>query len=139
MGLVRVSGWEHRLVNVIESARNRRYKIGEHDCFTFACEAVWALTGVDLYLPWKGKYKSMKEARRLINEYSGEGHTQSGNKLFGTVPVGMSLARRGDIATFSSMGRCHLGVCTGSHVATPSKISLMFLRLDDCDFVWRIG
>ena len=41
----RREGWERRLQDVVRAAQDKPYKLGENDCFRFACAAVEALTG----------------------------------------------------------------------------------------------
>lgn len=137
---VRLQGWEGRLSAVVEAARNTPYKLGEHDCFRFACAAVEALTGADVWTAWRGRYRTRREALRRIREFGGGGFTEAGTKLFGVAPVPVGLARRGDVLEYADDScAAHLGVCVGAHVAVLAESGLAFVRLSDCRHAWRVG
>jgi hypothetical protein len=134
-----VQGWELRLAAVIDEARWKPYQLGEHDCFRFACQAVEALTGVDLYAPWRGAYRTKRQALRLLARYGG-GFTGSFTRLFGAPPISIGLARRGDIAEFvDAAGEQHLGVVNGALVVILREKGLDAIRRSNCAHAWRIG
>jgi hypothetical protein len=136
-GVVRLEGWESRLNDVIESARHTPYKLGTHDCFRVACMAVEALTGIDHWPKWEGRYSNRREALILIHQYGG-GFTPAASKLFGCEPVSMRFARRGDIAEYADAEQ-HLGVCLGERVAVLGAEGLHYAPLLVCRHAWRIG
>ena len=68
---VRIDGWESRLAGVIESAANTPYALGVHDCLRIACAAEAALTGVDRWPQWAGRYATRADCYRLLREYAG--------------------------------------------------------------------
>lgn len=139
MGPARLEGWESRLAEVIEWARHEPYVLGAHDCFRVACRAVEALTGADLWPQWAGRYRTRRQALVLIYRYGGA-FTPAASKLFGSEPVGMLLARRGDIAEFvDPNGEQHLGVCNGEFVAVLESYGLLFTPMQTCAHAWRIG
>jgi hypothetical protein len=142
MKLERIEGWERRLDEVVEGARNLTYQVGQHDCFRFACRAVEALTLVDLYRQWAG-YKTKTEVLRLVAANGGDFTSAISNSVFGCRPSPVRTARRGDILEYTvKMQRGsdqHLAVCVGAYAAGLGKDGLMFLPLLDCEHVWRIG
>lgn len=127
-----------RLATVIEDARKRPYKLGEHDCFRMACASVKALIGIDLWEQWGGRYKTRKGALKLIHTYAGAGFTEAFSKLFGSSPVNPLLARRGDILEYADTEE-HLGVCIGARAAVLGEHGLEFVPLSSCRHAWRIG
>lgn len=136
----RLQGWEMRLHACVEAARARPYRLGEHDCFRFACAVVEALTGADLWAPWAGRYRTRLGALRQIHRFGGGGFTEAGTKLFAVAPVAMGLARRGDIAEFADPdGEQHLGVALGPDVAVLAAGGLTFVKRSACRHVWRVG
>ncbi len=145
----RLEGWESRLVAVIEAARARSYALGEYDCFRLACAAVAALTGVDLWPAWAGRYRTRREALRLLVEFAGPGHSAAAMPLFSAAFTRLFCAaresprraRRGDILEYvdSASGEQHLGVCVGACAAVPGEHGLLFVPLSQCAGVWRIG
>ena len=135
----RIEGWEGRLARVIEAARHERYALGEHDCFRLACQAVHALTGVDHWAAWAGRYHTPREALRLLSENGGS-FTGAFTQLFGVDPCMPHWSRRGDVLEYrDATGQQHLGVCVGARVAVLGEQGLMFMWLDDCAHCWRIG
>lgn len=137
---VRLEGWEGRLAGVVEAARHVPYQLGEHDCFRFACAVVEALTGIDRWPEWAGRYTTRREALRCIHAYGGAGFTEAGSKLFGGAPVPASKARRGDVLEFvDPFDEKHLGVCVGAEVAVLADGGLRFVRLSQCAHAWRVG
>lgn len=133
----RVQGWEARLAGVLERARGRPYVLGESDCFRMACEAVEALTGLDPWPEFAGRYATRREALALIAQW-GPSFDIAFSKFFGVEPSPMGHARRGDVVKFVQ-GDAHLGVCNGASVAVVTEPGLLFVRLSDCELAWRIG
>lgn len=136
---MRAQGWEVRLDAVLESARSRSYEIGAHDCFSVACCAVEALTGAPSRWPeWEGKYHSEREAIDLILERGG--FVRAASDWFGSEPIGVRNARRGDICAYRDARHMrHLGVCVGEHAAVLGPSGLVFVPLAECLCAWRIG
>ena len=134
----RLEGWERRLERVIQAAENEPYVLGVHDCFRVACQAVEALTGVDLWAQWAGRYRTQHEAHQLVTDYGG-GFDGAFSKLFGTEPVNPLLAQRGDILKFEQNGIPHLGVCRGRVAVVLGEYGLLSVPLRSCTHVWKIG
>lgn len=135
---MRVDGWEKRLDAVIEDARARPYRIGEHDCFRLACAAVRALTYRDRWPEFSGRYATRREALRLLGTY-GSSFEAAGDKFFGVERSDVKLARRGDIMLIvDDEGEKHLGVCLGAQTAGLGVGGLMFLATLACAGCWRV-
>lgn len=138
--MTRREGWERRLQDVVQAAQGQPYRLGEHDCFRFACAAVEALTGEDRWAEWAGRYITRHRALRLLHEYGGGGFTEAFNKFFGAEPVVRGLARRGDVLEYvDAAGEQHLGVCIGAEVAVLGEAGLAFVKLSQCRHAWRVG
>lgn len=136
---MRLEGWEKRLAEIVEAARSRPYELGAHDCFRLACAAVEALTGVDHWAAWQGKYKTKREALALIAQY-GSTFTDAATKLFDVEPIEMNFAHRGDIAEIvDASGEKHLGVVIDARVACFVDSRLQFIPRSACRHAWRIG
>lgn len=135
----RLQGWESRLAALIEDARAKPYKLGEHDCFRMACAAVEALTGVDRWPQWSG-YRTRREALRLLASKGHRSFDEAFSWLFGEQPAPMAMARRGDICKLvDDRGEAHLGVCTGSGIAVLVETGLSFIPRTACAHCWRVG
>lgn len=137
---MRIEGWERRLDAVIEAARAQPYQLGQHDCFTVACAAVQALTlGGDLFARWRGTYSTKDEAHAKILEHAAT-FTEFFSNVFGVLPSGVKLARRGDIVEYFDglLIEKHLGVCLGERTALLGERGLIFLPTLECNLCWRI-
>jgi hypothetical protein len=135
----RLDGWEARLAVLFKDAHQKPYVLGQHDCFSFACAAVLALTGVDLWSQWAGAYSDRRGALRAIATYGGN-FTDAASKLFGSAPVPMHRAMRGDICEYRDReGEKHLGVVDGSHCTVLGEHRVGTLPRSDFEHAWRIG
>lgn len=145
---IRRPGWELRLAEVLEWARHRPYQLGQHDCVTVACAAVHALTGVELWEQWRGRYATSAEALKLCVDYGG-GFTPAFSKLFQVEPSPVGLARRGDIAELrlpiegakhpSTAYAPHLVVINGRQAAGLKDEGVYWIARERCVHAWRIG
>lgn len=139
MSTARLEGWEARLLAVVEAARARPYVLGEHDCFRFACAAVEALTGVDRWPQWQGRYATKREALALLARH-GASFEAAFDWFFGTARVDPRLARRGDVlAIEDEAGEKHLAVCLGVEAAGLTDSGLVFVPTLSCLCAWRVG
>lgn len=137
--MTRLEGWEQRLLRVLEDARTRPYRLGEHDCFRVACAAVEALTGVDRWPEFAGRYRTRREALVLLARH-GRTFQEAGNWFFGSEAVDVRLARRGDIVCVRTPdGEHHLGVCEGERTAVLGEQGLLRLPTLAGVCCWRIG
>jgi len=135
----RLEGWEDRLAAVVEAARTRPYQLGEHDCFRFACAVIEALTGVNRWGEFAGRYTTRRECLALLATH-GHNFTEAGTWFFGGEPVGWRLARRGDVLEYrDAVGEAHLVVCLGERAAGLMEAGLVFVPIDDCEHAWRVG
>lgn len=135
---MRIEGWERRLDDVIEDARNRPYELGVHDCFRLACRVVEALTGIDRW-PEFGGYKTEREALSALAAY-GRSFFLAGDRFFNGDRMPAAMARRGDVMGYQDdVGKWHLGICLGRFVAVLWAGGLAFVALQACDCCWRVG
>ncbi len=136
---MRLQGWEARLAGVIEDARTRPYVLGEHDCFRVACLSVQALTGVDRWAEFAGRYRTRREALRLIAQH-GSSFEACFDRVLDAPRVGVRLARAGDIVGLQTMdGEKHLGVENGGQTAFLAEHGLLFVPTLTCLCAWRVG
>lgn len=136
--MARLEGWDKRLAQVIESARDKPYQLGEHDCFRVTCQTVEALTGVNRWPDFAG-YKTVRDALALIARH-GPTFERAFDRFFGSPNVDVRCARRGDIvAVAAADGQKHLGVCLGSQSAVLQSTGLQFVPTMTCLCAWRVG
>jgi uncharacterized protein DUF6950 len=137
---MRLEGWEGRLVAAIEAARARPYELGAWDCFRFACSCVEALTGVNRWGEFAGRYRSRRESLALIAEH-GSTFEAAFDWFFSAQAVDVRAAQRGDIVAYRGPdGEKHLGVVTldGTQAALLGPEGLAFVPVLTCLCAWRV-
>jgi len=139
---VRLEGWETRVRAVLEAARFEPYALGQNDCLRLACATIHALTGVDLWPNFAGRYATRAQSLRCIAEYGG--NFQAGvARILGGQPEPMSVARPGDICEYREPDITrmpHLGVVWDAKaVAVLGEQGLLFVARGACQHCWRIG
>jgi hypothetical protein len=123
---------------VIEAARDKPFKLGEHDCFTFVNEVYTAITGTDLRLRLTDyHYCSAFDAMRNIVQY-GKSFEEAGDWFFGN-RVEITKAQRGDIAAYKGpSGLKHLGVIDHGLLCF-TDVGLTRAPLQVAHVAWRTG
>lgn len=136
---MRRDGWESRLQAAIDNARAQPYALGVHDCFRLACQVVEALTGEDRWALFAGRYRTRREAMRLLAEH-GSTFEAAGDWFFGAPNVAAVWAQRGDIVCVQTDdGEKHLGVCLGAKTAVLGPEGLLFIPTRAGRCAWRVG
>ena len=136
---MRREGWEGRLAAVLEDARARPYELGVHDCFRTACAVVEALTGVDRWPEFAGRYSTERQSRRLLAVY-GRTFREAFDWFFGAAAIDVKFARRGDIAAWADPdGEQHLAVVDGARAWVLGPQGLLEVPLASCRCAWRVG
>lgn len=106
----RLPDWRPRLSAYLERVRRRPFAYGTHDCTLFAAGAVEAMTGVDLAVDFRGRYRSLKEGLKLARG----SHLDILRRSF--APVDPAFASVGDIALIGEVGYPALGLFEGQHI-----------------------
>lgn len=139
---MRLELWPSRLARLIEQAKDKSFRWGEHDCCLFACKAIEALMGFDPGEPFKGKYSDQEEGERILSRDGGvEGIARKVAKEKNYREVSQLFAQRGDICLAEIAGRQMLGVCIGAEFAfagDPKGLYALPLGNDRIKTVWRI-
>lgn len=136
---MRAQGWESRLAGVLEQARAKPYELGVHDCFRTACAVVAALTGVDRWPEFAGRYRTERESRRVLAAH-GRTFRAAFDGFFGAPAIDVKLARRGDIAAWADPdGEQHLAVVDGARAWVLGPGGLLEVPLLACSCAWRVG
>ncbi len=94
---MRLDNWQSNLSSLIEAKRNEPFDFPNHNCLMWAFSGIKAVTGKDLSLPYRGKYKDEKAAALLLRRVDNvETSKQLLVKKLGKVrPI--AFARHGDI------------------------------------------
>src|SRR5690349_271236 len=74
MPVTRLPDWEERLTEIIRARHRAPFAWGQFDCALFACDAVLAMTGVDLAEPFRGRYADALGALRAIRKFTSGGN-----------------------------------------------------------------
>ncbi len=65
---MRLDNWQSNLSALIEDKRNEPFAFPTHNCLMWAFSAIEAVTGQDLSLSYRGKYKDEKTAALLLRK-----------------------------------------------------------------------
>ncbi|CAN1576842.1 hypothetical protein MCELHM10_04027 [Paracoccaceae bacterium] len=130
-------GWERRLAEAIEDARDRPFRWGRHDCATFAFDLRRHLTGsYDVAALWRGRYTTAPGAVRVMRRLGWSSLEAAGRELLGEPLASVHLAQRGDLVLAGTgLG---FGVCLGARVAGIAPEGLVLVPLAACVLAWRI-
>ena len=111
--MARRDDWPERLATVVRAAGRRPYALGEWDCLAFAFAAVAALTDVDHWPAFRGRYGTVPEAVAVIRRHADTLREAFG--LYTGLPeVPLRHAWRGDVLVWRDAAGEHLGVCMGA-------------------------
>ena len=133
----RVEHWERLLASVIDTARERPFIWGLHDCPTFAFETRMILTGgEDIAGLWRGRYTTHLGGLRVMRRLGWASVEDMGRALLGEPRATPLLAQRGDIVlTDTGLG---FGVVIGATAVGLAPVGLTFASLTSCRLAWPI-
>lgn len=109
-------GWENRLIKYIGERMQKPFRPGELDCGLFAGGAVHVMTGENFIEPLAGKYRTIEDAYKLLNEMGHDDHVSYAASVFEEwdAPI---FAQRGDLAVVNDAeGHPALGIVQGEHI-----------------------
>jgi hypothetical protein len=136
----RIPDWPERLAALFDGARTRPFAWGEHDCVTFAADAVLAVTGWDPARTERGAWRNAREALRLMRAIAGSSapDATAARRLGpGREP---RRARRGDVvAIVDGRGRGALAICDGAVALAPGPRGLTRIGMDRWTRCFPIG
>jgi hypothetical protein len=133
----RVEHWERLLASVIDTARERPFIWGLHDCPTFAFETRMILTGgADTAAHWRGRYTTHLGGLRVMRRLGWASPEGMGRALLGEPRATPLLAQRGDIVlTDTGLG---FGVVIGATAVGLAPEGLTFASLTSCRLAWVV-
>ena len=126
----RLSKWESRLAQFVESNRTTPFKWGYHDCATFACKCIEVITGE---YPIKERWGSKGKAMQLIQERS---LTDRASDHFPQIEV--NLAQRGDLVATMTDDGIALGIFLSPVAVFASKDGLSFSKRNELLKAWKV-
>lgn len=148
--MARLTGWEKRLAGVFREAQGWTYALGERDCFRMTCRDVEAMTGIDRWPEFAGRYSTRREAMVLLARYARSADPDAplnfesaGDWFFGSERVSPLAARRGDVVMLRdpANGERHLGIVR-DHMAffmLDRGLHPLPVRCPDVVLGWRVG
>ena len=133
----RLPGWELRLAEAIEAARDFPFRWGQHDCATFAFDLRRDLTGsYDVAALWRGRYTTAHGAVRVLRRLGWQTLEAAGRDLLGAPLASVHLAQRGDLVLANTgLG---FGICLGARAAGIAPEGLILVPLLSCALAWRV-
>lgn len=141
--LQRREDWPERLHVFLQERKGRAFEWGVNDCALLLCDAVLAMTDVDLAAEFRGKYSTELGAARAMKRFANGGVKELAEKIaadFGIEEIPVLMARRGDaVMVLTDMGPA-LGIAgldgVSALFAGPGSIRVALLR--DALKAWRI-
>ncbi len=100
----RIEGWEGALLRFVEGCRSAPFSWGRFDCCLFAADALRAITGVDAFAPFRGRYRSGGGALRVMRRAGYDDLLGAASAVLGGLglnEVAPLSARRGDIVAIA--------------------------------------
>lgn len=107
---------------------------------SFAAKAVQVL-GIDhdILKAWRGKYKTAKAAKEIINQKKGGLKAWASELLKDYPTIHNHSAKRGDVILINYNGTEAMGVCLGSEAAVLGGKGLEFIPMRHTIKTWGIG
>jgi hypothetical protein len=143
--LQRYPYWPSALDKFLADNYETKFEYGKFDCCLFVCSAIEAMTGTDIAAPFRGRYRSRREALRAVWEYAGKGTVRAVAERVtldhGMPRVEILLAQRGDVALIGRPKRdCSLGIIalTGRDVIVLTAKGMQSIPLTEAAFAWRV-
>lgn len=123
--MIRVADWESKLDGLLSERNESDFTWGKHDCCLFVCDAVLAISNVDIAQWFRGKYSDSNKAYSLLKDYAGGNLESVMDKLAGLyhmAEIPRLTARHGDIALCAVATHLNDGTLTLGVINQDNKI-----------------
>lgn len=132
----RFQDWPQRLADAIEKFERKQFEWGSHDCGTMAADLIVAMTGEDPIPYLRGNWDSAMTASRIDLE----AETEQAAFDQGWEPVGVAMARRGDLVLRDVENGPTLGIVDLDpfHAMFPGQDGIVRYATLSCSRAWRI-
>jgi hypothetical protein len=138
--MTRHEDWEQRLNGCIAEAKTRSFAWGTHDCCTFVCEVIQALTGRDVYEKFREKYSDRASMVAAIREYGSLAQlAEQVAKEYELEEVPVKLAGRGDVVLVNEGKYDSLAIVEGTHAAGASHKGLALVPRKLWLRAWKVN
>lgn len=133
----RLPDWPERLAALVEARRHMPFSWGNHDCGSFAADAIRACTGEDPMPELRGLYADEAGAEAMLARQGGLLMTiEMVQARRGAAECPRDFAQRGDTA-FARVGNEDLmTVVLGDRLAAPGPDGLVFVPLRAARRIW---
>ncbi len=139
----RVQNWPTELDKVIIEYQTHLFEWGKSDCGTFAADVVRAITGIEIYQEFKGRYNTARSFAKLLIDCDSRSISElfdlvAGENGFNKIEV--NQAHRGDIVAnrASDMTPECLGVISGPKAIFHANDGLISVDRSECVLAWSI-
>jgi len=163
---MRIEDWPARLAAAIETARNKPFVWGRHDCGLFMADCCLAMTGADPAAAFRGRpvaappvnnfrchkwqpaYRTRRGAAGALKRYAGGGLAQAMERSFadlGWPEIAPGFAQRGDAVLFAALDietaldAQAAGICTGAMLCFAGPAGLDFAPMSAALRAWKVG
>lgn len=142
---VRADGYDARGNALVEAARHRPYRHGQHDCALWVAEVVEAVRGQPLLLNWKpvceqlrGRYRTERGSLRVMKRLGYERLREAASDALGA-EIPPAQAQRWDVVLWvDGRGIEHLGVCLGEQAVFLGPEGLTFRPTLETATAWAV-
>lgn len=132
---MRIEGWEKRLADYIEAAKDAPFVWGSHDCALWSALWLKECTGKDFAQDWLGLYSTEEEAHNLIASRGYLAVSDIADDHLEIRPV--ILAQRGDLVLHPTTGA--LGICAGRTSYFAGIEGQIEIPTTECARAWKVG
>jgi len=133
---MRYENWAEKLNTVLVTKHFEPFVWGKHDCCLFAADCILEMTGIDYAVDFRGCYKTVLEAARILKEKNGVRGVATlalGNE------ISYKLAQRGDIVLIETEEHGEtLTVCVGVVCVAPGIERLEYVPMEKAICAWRV-
>jgi hypothetical protein len=136
---IRVSGWDRAVEEVATRHLSIAPEWGVSDCLMATGDAILAVTGIDPFKAFRGRYKTEAGAAKKMRQ-NGCANVRDVFEIFlGLEPVNRLSARRGDVGVVTINGEYVAGFVCGSGFAIKQPHGLSFLPVTDIEQAYKVG
>jgi hypothetical protein len=137
--MTRHKDWEQRLNRCIAEARTRTFAWGEFDCAKWVCEVIEALTEKDCYAEFRGSYRSIYSAVRVVKRYGSIAELAAAvARQFGLAEIPLNQAGRGDVVLVHEDKYDSLAIVEGLHALGASDKGVAHVRRKFWKKAWKV-
>lgn len=143
MTMERHQDWPEQLAAFLDQRQAAAFAWGKNDCALFTCDAVLAITGVDMAEGFRGKYSTLAGATKTIRQFAGGGLAELAAKVTAALSapeIHPLKAQRGDVVLFETEQGPALGIVdlNGVWARTVGPEGAVDVPVKQCTRAWRI-